>query len=141
MTNSKSEQYGDGNLGASTGVRNGLLYLLVGGGIGAAIALLFAPKTGSELRGEISDITKKKYGETLDIASNLKQKTSDLYQTAKEKSDQVFDFAAGKLSAAQDQVEGAVETAADLVNGKILDIESQTGQKHSGTGRRSSNIV
>ena len=141
MTNSKSAQYGDGNYGSSSGVRNGLLYLLVGGGIGATIALLFAPKPGSELRGEISDITKKKYGETLDLASGLKQKTADLYQTAKEKSEHAFDIAAAKLSRTQDNVEDAVETAVERVNGKILDIDSQNSQKHSNAGRKSSSIV
>src|SRR5438477_507265 len=32
-----------------------LTYLLIGGGIGAVIALLFAPKSGQELRGAIAD--------------------------------------------------------------------------------------
>lgn len=36
---------------------NGLVYLLAGGGIGAAIALLFAPKTGAKLRGDIAGWT------------------------------------------------------------------------------------
>ena len=31
-----------------------LTYLLIGGGIGAVIALLFAPKSGQELRGDIA---------------------------------------------------------------------------------------
>ena len=32
-----------------------LTYLLIGGGIGAVIALLFAPKSGTELRGDIAN--------------------------------------------------------------------------------------
>ena len=36
-----------------------LTYLLVGGGIGAILALLFAPKSGQELRGDIADVTRK----------------------------------------------------------------------------------
>ena len=36
-----------------------LTYLLVGGGIGAVLALLFAPKSGHELRGDIADVTRK----------------------------------------------------------------------------------
>ena len=36
-----------------------LTYLLVGGGIGAILALLFAPKSGEELRGDIADVTRK----------------------------------------------------------------------------------
>ncbi|MBA2495432.1 MAG: YtxH domain-containing protein, partial [Acidobacteria bacterium] len=36
-----------------------LTYLLIGGGIGATLALLFAPKSGQELRGDIADVTRK----------------------------------------------------------------------------------
>lgn len=36
-----------------------LTYLLIGGGIGAIIALLFAPKSGQELREDIADATRK----------------------------------------------------------------------------------
>ncbi len=36
-----------------------LSYLLIGGGIGALLALLFAPKSGHELRGDIADVTRK----------------------------------------------------------------------------------
>ena len=36
-----------------------LTYLLIGGGIGALLALLFAPKSGEELRGDIADVTRK----------------------------------------------------------------------------------
>ncbi|NJM52639.1 MAG: YtxH domain-containing protein [Blastocatellia bacterium] len=36
-----------------------LTYLLIGGGIGAILALLFAPKSGQELREDIADATRK----------------------------------------------------------------------------------
>ena len=36
-----------------------LTFLLIGGGIGAVIALLFAPKSGVELREDIADVTRK----------------------------------------------------------------------------------
>ena len=40
-------------------ISNKLTYLLIGGGIGAVLALLFAPKSGQELRGDIADATRK----------------------------------------------------------------------------------
>src|ERR1044072_8172879 len=40
-------------------ISNKLTYLLIGGGIGAILALLFAPKSGQELRGDIADATRK----------------------------------------------------------------------------------
>lgn len=42
-----------------TGATTKLTYLLIGGGIGAILALLFAPKSGEELREDIADVTRK----------------------------------------------------------------------------------
>ena len=36
-----------------------LTYFLLGGTVGALVALLFAPKAGRELRGDIADVTRK----------------------------------------------------------------------------------
>ena len=47
-----------------------MLFLLIGGGIGATVALLFAPKSGTELRGDIADTAIKSYGESLEAGSN-----------------------------------------------------------------------
>ena len=44
--------YGDG-------ISTRLTYFLVGAGIGAVMALLFAPKSGEELRSDIADATRK----------------------------------------------------------------------------------
>ena len=56
----------DQNLSTSnSGFRNGFTYLLIGGGIGAVLALLFAPKSGSALRGEIAEESRKGYDVTL----------------------------------------------------------------------------
>ena len=42
-----------------TSVSSKLTYLIIGGGIGAVIALLFAPKSGKELRDDIADASRK----------------------------------------------------------------------------------
>lgn len=55
-----------------------LLGALVGGIIGAATALLLAPKTGTELRGTLSE-----------QATTLKDKSADLSQSAKDKTNQL----------------------------------------------------
>jgi len=51
-----------------------LTYLLVGGGIGAVLALLFAPKSGQELRGDIADATRKGIEKSKEAASQLQEK-------------------------------------------------------------------
>ena len=48
-----------------------LTYLLIGGGIGAVIALLFAPKSGQELRGDIADATRKGIDKSREAAQQL----------------------------------------------------------------------
>src|SRR5205823_4676848 len=46
-----------------------LTYFLVGAGIGAVLALLFAPKSGEELRNDIADATRKGIDRSKDAAT------------------------------------------------------------------------
>ncbi len=62
-----------------------LIYFLVGAGIGAITALLFAPKTGSELRSEIADATKRGLDYARDTGRDLGERASDYYQTGVER--------------------------------------------------------
>lgn len=62
-----------------------LAYILIGGGMGAAVALLFAPKKGRDLRHDISDSTRKGYDGTLDLARRFKDQSSGLYQSLVDK--------------------------------------------------------
>ena len=55
-----------------------LTYLLIGGGIGAIIALLFAPKAGHELRGDIADATRKGIDKTKETAAQLQDKAANI---------------------------------------------------------------
>lgn len=80
---------------ASKGANLG--YLLIGGGIGAALALLFAPKTGSEFRTDLSAAAQKGYDSSLDMAQKLMDQSKDLYSTLKDKADQVTGGAASRL--------------------------------------------
>lgn len=100
----------------SSHVGTNLAYLLIGGGIGATLALLFAPKKGSELRHDISEITHKGYEETRDLARQLKTQTGDLYSALKEKKDEVYDFASQKLARVEDAVEDAAKTASNVAD-------------------------
>jgi gas vesicle protein len=114
---------------------------LIGGSIGAVLALLFAPKSGADLRSDISDITRKGYDETLDLAHQLKEQSADVYQSIKEKTDKVYELAAEKFSLAKDAVDDSIEAAGQKINGEIRDIEDKAAQKTSpATGRRGSSI-
>jgi gas vesicle protein len=70
-----------------------LTYLLIGAGIGATLALLFAPKSGRELRGEIVDATKRGIDAASQGARQLGERASDVYEQAKEKVSQGYEVA------------------------------------------------
>lgn len=58
-----------------------LVYFLIGAGIGAITALLFAPKAGSELRSDIADVTKKGLDYARDTGRDLGERATEYYQT------------------------------------------------------------
>jgi gas vesicle protein len=65
--------------GGSGGDR--LIYFLIGAGIGAITALLFAPKAGSELRSELADATKKGLDYARDTGRDLSERATEYYHT------------------------------------------------------------
>ncbi|CAN5582577.1 hypothetical protein BH10ACI1_BH10ACI1_25960 [soil metagenome] len=85
---------------SKTGVGKGILYLLVGGGIGAILALLFAPKTGKEMRGEIGGAAQKGWDKTGEFAANIGDKAQTVYQDTKTKAGEFYDTAKQKLNSA-----------------------------------------
>ncbi len=109
--------------------RNGLTYLLIGGGIGATLALLFAPKAGSQLRGSIADVTRKSYDAALDKARVLNEKSGDLAHTVREKADAVLSYASGKSSSgsADERRQTSVETSGNSAkNAEDREVFSRT---------------
>ncbi len=62
-----------------------LVYFLIGAGIGAITALLFAPKAGSELRSDIADATKKGLDYARDTGREVGERATEYYQTGVER--------------------------------------------------------
>lgn len=122
---------------------DGLTYLLIGGGIGAAVALLFAPKSGNELRGDIADISRRGYDETLERAQQLRDQSAEIYQAVKDKADEVYDFAAAKLSSGKEEITAAVENAAGSVADAANSAIDEAGKvlKQNGQSRKPSSIM
>lgn len=75
-----------------------LTYLLIGGGIGAVIALLFAPKSGQELRGDLADATRKGIDKSREAAQQLGERAGEYYETGRERASELYTQAAGKAS-------------------------------------------
>lgn len=68
-----------------------LIGALVGGIIGAATALFLAPKSGAELRGDVTTQASQLKEKTVDLSSTAKEKTSQLSTQLKEKSGPLVD--------------------------------------------------
>ena len=67
-----------------------LTYLLIGGGIGAVIALLFAPKSGQELRGDIADATRKGIDKSREAAQQLGERAGEYYEATRERAGELY---------------------------------------------------
>ena len=98
-----------------------LTYLLVGGGIGAVLALLFAPKSGIELRGDIADVTRKGIEKGKETASQLQDKAGEYYEVSREKAAEFYQTAQEK---AGDLAETAKAAAARTANPFSVAIEA-----------------
>jgi gas vesicle protein len=97
-----------------------LTYLLIGGGIGAVLALLFAPKSGQELRGDIADATRKGIDRTRETATIVGQRAGEYYEVGRQRAGEYYETGREKASElyatvgekAADYVETAKELAA-----------------------------
>ena len=82
-----------------------LTYLLIGGGIGAILALLFAPKSGEELRGDIADATRKGIEKGRETAAQLQEKAGEL----KNKAGEIAEKAKSAASSTANPFSAAIE--------------------------------
>ena len=86
-----------------------LTYLLIGGGIGAILALLFAPKSGEELRGDIADATRKGIDRSREAAQQLGDRAGEYYESTRDRASELYSQAAEKVG---EVAQTARETAA-----------------------------
>ena len=81
----------------SDNISTRLTYLLIGGGIGAILALLFAPKSGQELRGDIADATRKGIDKSRETAQELGQRAGEYYETTRDRAGELYATATSKV--------------------------------------------
>ena len=86
-----------------------LTYLLIGGGIGAVVALLFAPKSGHELRGDIADVTRKGLEKGKETAAQLQEKAGEYYEVGRERASELGEKARGAAARTANPFSAAVE--------------------------------
>jgi gas vesicle protein len=100
-------------------VSSKLTYFLAGAGIGAVVALLFAPKAGRELRGNIADATRRSIDYANDNARALGQRATDVYSSSREKAAEIYDLSREKTSGIVEAGKGIITDQKDRVAAAI----------------------
>ena len=96
-----------------------LTYLLVGGGIGAVLALLFAPKSGEELRGDIADATRKGIEKSKETAAQLQEKAGEYYEVSRDKAGELYQTATEKAGELGEKAKAAAANTANPFSAAI----------------------
>jgi gas vesicle protein len=90
-----------------------LTYLLIGGGIGAVLALLFAPKSGQELRGDIADATRKGIEKSKETAAHLQEVAGEYYEVGRERASEYIHTAQEKAGEFAEKARTAAASTAN----------------------------
>lgn len=90
-----------------------LTYLLIGGGIGAILALLFAPKSGQELRGDIADVTRKGIEKSKEAAAQIQERAGEYYEVTREKANEFYQTAQEKAGEMAEKAKSAATSTAN----------------------------
>lgn len=114
-----------------------LTYLLIGGGIGAILALLFAPKSGQELRGDIADATRKGIDRSREAAQQLGDRAGEYYEATRVRAGELYTQAAERVGevaqTARDAAARQTGTVAAAIDaGKKAYIEEKRKTEMSG---------
>ncbi|HMT09195.1 MAG TPA: YtxH domain-containing protein [Pyrinomonadaceae bacterium] len=140
----------DTQLAKNTAGRN-VAFFLIGGSLGAAAALLLAPKTGKDLRHDIATTAKTGYDGAVDLVDRVKDGSSSIYHSIIDRSNQVLDLTGDKLVEAKDAVLHAVDAGQKRSNEVRTEAREKFeekvsafrigGNKRRGSARRSSSVV
>jgi gas vesicle protein len=96
-----------------------LTYLLIGGGIGAILALLFAPKSGQELRGDIADATRKGIDRSREAAQQLGDRAGEYYEATRSRAGELYSQAAERVTEAAQTAREAATRQGGTVSAAI----------------------
>jgi gas vesicle protein len=120
MTHNDANESQESTCGSfSNGFGQKMMFFLIGGGIGAAVALLFAPKSGVELRGDIADAAAKSYDESIEAANRLKTQTSEYYRSAREKGGEILDIVSARAATVKEELGSDAEKIVEIVESPV----------------------
>ena len=126
----RTRREGGGDDGANFSTQ--VTCFLLGGAVGALAALLFAPKSGRELRGDIADATRQG-------VDQARVKANEYYEVSRERATELYSTASSKAG----EVAGAARQAAAR-RGENLSAAIDAGKRAYAEEKRrteSSNIL
>lgn len=94
---------GDGDAGTR------ITYFAIGALIGAAAALLFAPKSGRELREDLADATRKGVDRARETGSQLSARAGEYYESAASRAGELASGVRDAASRRGERLSAAVE--------------------------------
>jgi gas vesicle protein len=94
---------GDGDAGAR------ITYFAIGALLGAAAALLFAPKSGRELREDLADATRKGVDRARETGSQLTARAGEYYESASARAGELASGVRDAASRRGERLSAAVE--------------------------------
>ena len=113
-----------------------LTYFLVGAGIGAVLALLFAPKSGEELRNDIADATRKGIDRSKEAAQQIGKQASDVYDATRTKAGEVYESArdtAGEYYEATRERASEIYDTATAKAGEVVEKTRDAATRQAGS--------
>jgi len=104
-----SDNYGRGRRGddGDSGAR--IAYFAIGALVGAAAALLFAPKSGRELREDLADATRKGVDRARETGSQLSARAGEYYESASARAGELASGVRDAASRRGERLSAAVE--------------------------------
>lgn len=108
--------------GEDTGTR--LTYFVVGATIGAVVALLFAPKSGRELREDLADATRKGVDRARETGTQLSAKAGEYYDVASERAGELAQTAREAAARRGETLSAAIEAGREAYREEIRRTES-----------------
>ena len=92
-----------------TDVGTRLTFFVVGATVGAVVALLFAPKSGRELREDLADATRKGVDRARETGSQLSAKAGEYYDAASARAGEIASSAREVVERRGERFSAAVE--------------------------------
>lgn len=131
-----------GNSDNGSGGGGFLLGLIIGGALGAALALLYAPQRGEDTRGfvaqksnEYASAAKSKTSEMADAlrqnAASIGDKAGDVVDSLKSKAGDVSSRASDMVSSVKDTAQTAINQGKEAFNQKKHELEASAANSDS----------